>query len=330
MSLPEPMPGPLLPELAGMRRPKWRPDAPALWRGRDCVQFAEDVVVDRVTPEHLTWLSSLDGLRLADEIEDNLPLPVAEAGRLLRALAAAGGLEDAARMPASMRWVAPDDRDAALRRFGAAVRTYRGADLASIAVDRRDRARVAVVGSGGLRDRVSPALADAGLRESEVADATVVILADAQHPDVPAFFDHDVQDLPHLNVALLGAVATVGPLVVPGRTSCLRCAHLHRRDADPAWPLLAVQWSQAVKAMPYPPIDPLLAAVAAGHAALMVRAWADAPEDPGTWADVAVTIRLPGGDVTRIPRPVHPLCGCRWPGDARSAAGRPDHPDATG
>ena len=56
-------------------------------------------------------------------------------------------------------------------------------------------------------------------------------------------------------------------------------------------PLLAVQWSQAVKAMPYPPIDPLLAAVAAGHAALMVRAWADAPEDPGTWADVAVTIR---------------------------------------
>ena len=213
---------------------------------------------------------------------------------------------------------------------GAAVRTYRGADPASIAVDRRDRARVAVVGSGDLRDRVSPALADAGLRESEVADATVVILADAQHPDVPAFFDHDVQDLPHLNVALLGAVATVGPLVVPGRTSCLRCAHLHRRDADPAWPLLAVQWSQAVKAMPYPPIDPVLAAVAAGHAALMVRAWADAPEDPGTWADVAVTIRLPGGDVTRIPRPVHPLCGCRWPGDARSAAGRPDHPDATG
>ena len=32
-----------------------------------------------------------------------------------------------------------------------------------------------------------------------------------------------------------------GPLVIPGRTSCLRCADLHRTDRDPAWPALAVQ-----------------------------------------------------------------------------------------
>lgn len=33
----------------------------------------------------------------------------------------------------------------------------------------------------------------------------------------------------------------VGPLVIPGRTSCLQCADLHRTDRDAAWPAVATQ-----------------------------------------------------------------------------------------
>ena len=35
--------------------------------------------------------------------------------------------------------------------------------------------------------------------------------------------------------------AVVGPLVLPGRSSCLSCAHRHRTDADPGWPAVARQ-----------------------------------------------------------------------------------------
>jgi bacteriocin biosynthesis cyclodehydratase domain-containing protein len=47
--------------------------------------------------------------------------------------------------------------------------------------------------------------------------------------------------VPHLPASVDGQRAVVGPLVLPGRTSCLRCADLHRTDRDPAWPALAVQ-----------------------------------------------------------------------------------------
>ncbi|HEV2886360.1 MAG TPA: hypothetical protein VGX49_05580 [Jatrophihabitans sp.] len=45
----------------------------------------------------------------------------------------------------------------------------------------------------------------------------------------------------HLPASVDGQRAVVGPLVLPGQTSCLRCADLHRTDRDPAWPALAVQ-----------------------------------------------------------------------------------------
>jgi hypothetical protein len=45
----------------------------------------------------------------------------------------------------------------------------------------------------------------------------------------------------HLAVHLGVDGGSVGPLVVPGETSCLACADLHRRERDAAWPALAVQ-----------------------------------------------------------------------------------------
>lgn len=47
--------------------------------------------------------------------------------------------------------------------------------------------------------------------------------------------------LPHLVVRCEPDRAVVGPFVLPGRTSCVRCADLHRGRRDPHWPYLLAQ-----------------------------------------------------------------------------------------
>ena len=301
----------VLPELAGFLRPRLRDDVPVMWRSESTIQIGEDVVIDRVSRSHVAWLSSLDGLHSPAMIAESLTIPDQDAARLVRALLAAGALDDAARIPEPMRWLPQPARDTAAGRFGAALQTHRSLERAYAAVAARDACRIVVVGEGAVADELRSSVESAGLRV--VTDhATFTLLADAPHPDVPARFDDPAQDLPHLHVGVLGARAVVGPLVVPGVTSCLRCAHLHRRDADPAWPLLSVQWAQAVPAMAVPPRDPLLTRLAAAHAAQLVSAWADLPDEPGSWSGYALEISLPLGMTTRRERPPHPLCGCSW------------------
>src|SRR5437588_10676938 len=69
----------------------------------------------------------------------------------------------------------------------------------------------------------------------------LAVLTDAVAPDpqlVAALFaDH----IPHLPVRAREGTGVVGPLVLPGRTSCLRCADLYRTDRDPCWPRVAAQ-----------------------------------------------------------------------------------------
>lgn len=286
---------------------------PALWRDATTIQLGDDVVIDRVDAPTLTWLRSLDGLRTAQQVARELPIDVTQARRLLRALLAAGAIDDAACTPASARWAGREHRDALAAHMDALVAVHHDSHLAATLVERRQRHRVAILGTGTLRDEVAAALDAAGVQEvATVEKAHVIVLANAHHPDVPAHFDHDAMDLPHLHVGAFGERATVGPFVVPGVTSCLRCAHLHRRDADPAWPLLAVQWSQAIVAMGGPLVDPLLARAAGVQAAILVRARSDAPEHPDRWAGRAVDLRLPELLPTTQSRPPHPLCGCLW------------------
>ena len=44
---------------------------------------------------------------------------------------------------------------------------------------------------------------------------------------------------PHLLVDVLGRTGVVGPLVLPGLTTCARCLELTRTDLDPGWPALS-------------------------------------------------------------------------------------------
>jgi hypothetical protein len=112
--------------------------------------------------------------------------------------------------------------------------------------------------------------------------------------------------VPHLVATVRGETGIVGPLVVPGLTSCLRCADLHRRDADPRWPRLAAQLTAAEQPPSGATVTCLLTAVTA---AVQVLAYLDDTGAPAT-LDATVELRLPDL-VPRIRRwSAHPTCGC--------------------
>lgn len=48
-------------------------------------------------------------------------------------------------------------------------------------------------------------------------------------------------DQPHLPIAFDAGGATIGPLVIPGKTPCLSCRDSHERERDAAWPRLMSQ-----------------------------------------------------------------------------------------
>ena len=112
-------------------------------------------------------------------------------------------------------------------------------------------------------------------------------------------------DQPHLVVRCWGNGVSVGPLVIAGETSCLRCADLTRSSADPQWPAALRQLSRVHVASP-PALLAWAAAVAAAQA--LAYLYGDRPEAAGA------TLELGWPNfVTRLRRwAPHPNCGCGW------------------
>lgn len=124
------------------------------------------------------------------------------------------------------------------------------------------------------------------------------------------------QGIPHLFAQVLEVTGVVGPLVLPGRSSCLRCQDLHRTDRDPHWPLVLDQALR--RPPPEPACDAALAAVVAGLAATQVLAHLDG-FTPAT-VDGTVEVALPSGLPRRRSWTRHPCCGCGWATREREAA----------
>ena len=119
---------------------------------------------------------------------------------------------------------------------------------------RRGRAMsIRVHGKGPLSDVVVSALRCSGARVrhtnqrgATAADADLVVLADYLVVDPALVRELHATDTPHLLVRVRDGTGLVGPMVVPGVTSCLRCADLHRSDHDAAWPAVAAQLRDTV------------------------------------------------------------------------------------
>lgn len=116
-------------------------------------------------------------------------------------------------------------------------------------------ASIRIHGRGPLSDLLAGALRCSGarVRNSNLSHAGVnprntdlVVLADSLIADPRVLRGLHDAGVPHLPVRVRDGTGLVGPLVIPGRTSCLRCADLHRSDKDAAWPALAAQLRDAV------------------------------------------------------------------------------------
>jgi bacteriocin biosynthesis cyclodehydratase domain-containing protein len=112
---------------------------------------------------------------------------------------------------------------------------------------------------------------------------------------------------PHLLAQVRDTTGVVGPLVLPGRTPCVRCLELTRCDLDPAWPALAAQLSSS-SARQAACDGPLALAVAA-QGAMQVLAMVDATTEPAALGGT-LEMALPDWRWRRRSWPPHPDCGC--------------------
>ena len=177
----------------------------------------------------------------------------------------------------------------------------------------------AIVGGLSTADEGRPralAAADAVRRANPLTDlrplppgttADLVVLARPWAASDPLVAGIHRAGVPHLVATVRGETGIVGPLVVPGATSCLRCGDLHRRDADPRWPRLAAQLTAAD---PPPSGATVTCLLTAATAALQVLAFIDGNAAPGT-LDATLELRPPDLQPRLRRWPVHPACDCR-------------------
>jgi len=167
-----------------------------------------------------------------------------------------------------------------------------------------DEGAVRVAAADRAVRRAAPEVDATPLAEGERPDLTVI----AEDSPVPPERRDSLHaaGAPYLCLMLSLDRGVVGPLVLPGLTSCVRCADLVRRDRDPAWTALAVQLATPPRYGPAS--DVAVAAVVAGVAALQALAFLDG-EDPAT-IDGTLEISPPDWRLRRRSWPVHPECNC--------------------
>ena len=112
---------------------------------------------------------------------------------------------------------------------------------------------------------------------------------------------------PHLYAGVVEGTGVVGPLVLPGETSCAGCLQEGRADRDPTWPRLVAQWRSG-RQRQVRPCDLTLATTVAGLAAAHALAFLDGrvPSSAGARWEVSV----PGLHWHARPIWAHPECPC--------------------
>ncbi len=137
----------------------------------------------------------------------------------------------------------------------------------------------------------------------------LVVLADTHRRELPAALVR--RAVPHLAVSASEAIGVVGPLVLPGRSACLRCLDLARAERDPAWPLILAQLASQAAADPLG-CDTVLATTVAAQAAAQALAFVDqSAEAAAAVTNGTLELVLPGWQWRRRSWHPHPQCGCR-------------------
>lgn len=293
---------------------RWRTGIPVLPIDDQTLYVGDVRVSLKLSEAEAQWLASMVHTR--SDLEWTCPSGVVRARVILEALRATGALASAT----ECWWLSPTERGE-LQSHLLSLSEWHGEPEAAIAA--RTSWRIAVRGFGFTTDALSRVLLDSGLTLTDTHESDLIILVGAQGIDAPEALvaEEEIDAIaldgrPHLPVSVYRAHASIGPLMIPGRTLCLNCLHLHRRDRDPLWPELVDQWRGA-QAPSMVDADPLLAWQAASTAVAMIRHWVDSPH-----AARPHRIRW------RFPHPVptlealtpHPSCGCGWAGNPHGPA----------
>ncbi|ALG06893.1 ThiF family adenylyltransferase [Kibdelosporangium phytohabitans] len=254
------------------RRPKVLTGLPVLRRGDDEIQLGLDprhgVVIGGVTRTVAESIRNLDGRTRTRQLLDNAPPDDRPAlSGLLRELHGLGLVEDVTGTGVPGR-LAADAATWSLRTGNQPGQLAAKRSASSVLVHGSGRIGTAMaqllvtMGVGAVRidadGFVEPEDTGCGYRDEdigkprfEVARALLpqvqpgspdlVVLTDAAVP-APELVTRLLADgVPHLNVRVREGTGIIGPFVVPGRSSCLGCADLHRADLDQDWPSVAAQ-----------------------------------------------------------------------------------------
>jgi bacteriocin biosynthesis cyclodehydratase domain-containing protein len=183
-------------------------------------------------------------------------------------------------------------------------------------------ASIRVHGRGPLSDLLLGALRCSGARIAHSsqphatmspAEVDLVVLSDYLVADPRMVRDLHSRGVPHLAVRVRDGTGLVGPLVIPGVTSCLGCADLHRSDRDAAWPAIAAQLRETVGVADR---ATLLATAALGLSQVnrviaAVRGQAAAPDpEPPQALNATLEFDLNAGAIVARRWTRHPLCSC--------------------
>lgn len=152
--------------------------------------------------------------------------------------------------------------------------------------------------------RVAPATRTGPLPQRSQPE--LAVLTDALVPEPDRLASLLGQGIPHLVTHLRDGAGVVGPLVLPGRSPCLRCLELHRGATAPEWHRVAAR---------LPGRTGRAAPASATATAALATAQALAVLDPGPTAPPALgatlVVDLATAAITRRGWPAHPRCPCR-------------------
>lgn len=184
------------------------------------------------------------------------------------------------------------------------------------------RLRVRVLGRSTLAQRLAARLVAAGLpvltdsvgpgalTRSRRLDCNLAVLADRLLVDPPLRLALMKSRTPHLAVGVRDGIGVIGPLVLPGHSSCLRCADLYRSELDPEWPVLAARLA-AAPIGDAPELVALTAALACQEIEEIAARLADPAGTPPQTVDHRLHLHLRPAGTTLIGAPAHPRCTCR-------------------
>lgn len=136
----------------------------------------------------------------------------------------------------------------------------------------------------------------------------LIVLAQPWTVHDPLHAGGPLQHTAHLPVAVREGTVVIGPLVVPGQTSCLNCAERHRVDRDPRWSAVAAQLVAGPRRAMHEPTS-VLATLAAALAAGQILDHLDGAQDAEV-IEATLELRPPDWQLHRRSWPPHIDCGC--------------------